>query len=339
MDTRESGLAVFLCFAFFRPSVMRLSSLLLSSAPIAALLLAACAAVTADGDFSGESTRARGGGDDPVQTIDDDGGKPSSAPDAGSSTRAGSPLCGDRRVCSPDDPRLEPVCGNELAPVSDAGMPMYGGGDDDADGEAPSDDAGSVARPLACRVQTDGSNSCENRAGNGGEGVACKLGTDCGAGLDCVRELGTEGGTCRAYCCDGLCSGVRTGNAGEGRFCDPTVRLDDGNRIPACLPIHSCRLLGEEQCLADQTCAVVREIDGSTGCVETGKAEVGDSCDVEHCAAGLNCLGTIGMRTCFQLCSDSGAACPSGQACTWAPPAFREAGLGVCTASVAQRLF
>ena len=326
---------------------MRFSSFALSCVPLAAVLLAACAAVTADDAFIGDEAPPRAGaGDDPVQTIDGDGGNKTTPSAEAGTPRSGSPLCGDSTVCSPDDPRALPICGNELAPLPDGGLvssSSSGGpehspeGDDDAD--APTEDAGAAARPLACRVHSDGTNSCDNQAGNGGEGSACKVGVDCGAGLDCVQEPGAKGGTCRAYCCDGLCSGVQSGNAGEGRYCDPAVRLDDQHRIPACLPIHSCRLLGNDECDADQTCAVVREIDGSTGCVEIGQAQVGEACDAEHCAAGLNCLGTVGARTCFQLCSDSGAACPTGQTCTWAPPTFREAGLGVCTESAAQRLF
>lgn len=310
----------------------------------AAVVLGACGVVTADESAFPESDGARkgsAGGDDALQNVDGGSRPTTPAPDAGY-THTGSPLCGDKADCSPDDPRAV-LCGNVAAPPGDGGAASSssssGGGDESPEEDADvTEDAGPAALPLACRVTSEGVNSCSHPAGNGGEGAACKAGTDCGAGLDCVREPGKRAGACRAYCCEGLCSGV-LGNEGDGRFCDPAVRSDDERRIPACLPIHACRLLGNDECGERETCAVVRELDGSTGCVEVGTAQVGESCDAQHCAAGLNCLGSVGTRTCFQLCSSSGTACPPGQSCTWAPPTFREAGLGVCTESAAQRAF
>ncbi len=305
----------------------------------AALVLAACGAVTADeSSYSGTESGRRGtGGDDTLQNVDSGSRAAAPATDAGY-THTGSPLCGEPSVCFPDDPRAVPACGNVTATVADGGVASSSSGANDQNPEDAdvADDAGLAALPLACRVTAAGANSCAHQAGNGGEGAECNLGIECGAGLDCVREHGRRGGTCRAYCCEGLCSGV-TSSGDEGRFCDPALRTDDERRIPSCLPVRRCQLFGSEECDAGQTCAVVRELDGTTGCVEVGKAQVGEACDAQHCASGLNCLGSVGTRTCFQLCSASGAACPTGQACTWAPPTFREAGLGVCTESAAQR--
>lgn len=311
-----------------------------------ALSLAACGVVSSEFDASGGVATGDSPnlGPDPIRG-GDAGSPPPTTPDA---RKSGNPLCGDLGTaeCVPDDPRQTPVCGNSPAPVDDAGTSSSSGGVEDEepndDAGEPNDDAGAAAVPQACRVRAEGA-SLQNRcvtAGNGNEGAACTQGSDCGAGLDCVHSAGDspKSGTCRAYCCEGTCSSA-AGVGGEGRFCDPAQRAEDGARIPACLPIKACRLLGKDECSKSETCAVVREIDGSTGCVEIGDAQVGQACDVEHCAAGLTCLGQVGARTCFQLCSDTGVACPVGQECTWAPPAFREAGLGICTEASTQRLF
>ena len=323
---------------------LRLSAVVLGLSIVASSV--ACSVVGASFDDSATGSTQRSPGDDAISN--GDAGAPTATASGDAGRTAGSPLCGDPTPgasCSPDDPRVD-SCGNELAPVADAGSDpgagsSSGAGSDDAPydvdgGAGPTDeDAGPEAQPKACRVSTaaDAStpqNVCE-QSGNGGEGSSCAVGTDCGAGLDCVREPGGNEGACRAYCCAGTCTGS-TANADEaGRYCDPARRTADESRVPACLPIHTCRLLGLDECAIDQTCAVVRESDGSTGCVEIGTAVVGEACDVEHCALGLTCLGQIGTRTCFQLCSASGSPCPTGQECTWSPPTFREAGLGICS--------
>ena len=310
------------------------SACLLAGVVALALSVVACGVVSSE--FADTSNAPGAGGtrsDDPIQdnSAPDAGVPTGSGPDA--DVQGGHPLCGSAATaeCWPDDPRQEPVCGNTLAPAPD------GGSEDE-----PEEDAGVEARPLACRIkstETGLQNQCVS-AGNGGEGAVCSAGDDCGAGLDCVRETSDKSttGSCRAYCCQGLCAGAASaGNS--GRFCDAARRVEDDARVPACLPIRGCRLLGKDECAANETCAVVREIDGTTGCVEAGAATVGAACDIEHCATGLTCLGQVGTRTCFQLCSDSGAGCLAGQECTWAPPAFREVGVGVCTASSSQRAY
>ena len=324
-------------FAILRPA----AAALLLGAP-----LVACGVVgTAFSDQALPGSGDPNGSDDAISNGDAGGlGHPAPASDAAHTP--GSPLCADLApdlACIPDDPRLGRVCGNELAPGFDAGASSSGAPPDSDDAGFPplDEDGGPEAQPTACRVQRaeDGGalvHGCES-AGRGGEGAACTLATECGAGLDCVLEPGQERGACRAYCCAGSCTGLAVGSEEAGRYCDPARKANGESRIPACLPIRSCRLLGRDECPQDQTCAVVRETDGSTGCVEAGTAQVGAPCDVDHCAAGLTCLGQVGTRTCFQLCSDAGAPCPQGQACEWSPPTFREAGLGVCTESVGQR--
>lgn len=340
---------------------MRASFALLSVALV--LTATACAAVAAgefpEGDSDTASSGSNRAGDDPV--VSRDGGTTSPAPgDAEAGSWRGSPLCGDPSlVCMPDDPRRSPGCGNEAS--SSSGGPNGGS----SSGESSSGDIGSSsgessgeptggsssggedeedassARARACRVRNEGEgpqNQCAS-AGDRAEGDSCTASEECGAALDCVRAHASDAkGTCRAYCCEGVCG---DGADGKPRFCDATRLADVEARVPVCMPVQGCRLLALDQCAADETCAVVRESDGTTGCVEVGNATVGSSCDVEHCAAGLTCLGQPGARTCFQLCSDTGmgAPCPSNQECTWAPPAFNQAGVGVCVQSAQQRAY
>lgn len=331
---------------------MRTSSLASSGFLVGTLVLglsaAACGVVSSGfASEEGAPRSATGGRTDEAIQDETDGGNSLAAPPDGSA-RGGHPLCGDPAAseCWPDDPRQAPVCGNVVPPLEDGGDGGSGGSgeeDEGDDGGDPLEDAGPAAQPEACRVRRTEAGQLVNlcgTAGNGGEGALCTVGMECGAGLDCVQDPRSSAGegTCRAYCCGGVCAGAVNGG-GEGRFCDPAVRVADAARVPACLPIRSCRLLGKDECSVNETCAVVREIDGSTGCVEVGTAAAGAACDIEHCAAGLTCLGQVGSRTCFQLCSDAGVTCPIGQECTWAPPAFRESGVGVCTESTNQRVY
>jgi hypothetical protein len=96
------------------------------------------------------------------------------------------------------------------------------------------------------------------------------------------------------------------------------------------MPMEHCILL--QPCpLQKETCAVVRD-DGRTSCVATGNAKAGQSCDTEHCAAGLVCLGSAGERTCFTLCSTRMPAlqCASTQKCQGGLPLFPDPDIGIC---------
>lgn len=160
-------------------------------------------------------------------------------------------------------------------------------------------------------------------AGLGLDGAPCHEPDDCAPGYECV---GADG-TCRHYCCAGS-------SACElDQFCDiqqttqttGTVTMS----VPVCMPVHHCDLLQPGECPGGQTCAVVRE-DGSESCVAIGNATVGQSCETDHCAAGLVCLGAT-VRTCYTLCQMSVAGqCPATQSCKGGPPLFLDPGVGVC---------
>jgi hypothetical protein len=159
-------------------------------------------------------------------------------------------------------------------------------------------------------------------AGLGLDGALCQQPNDCAPGYECV---GSEG-TCRHYCCEG------TSACRIDQFCDiqqttqttPAPTLS----VPVCMPVRQCVLLQPDAC-PGQTCAVVRE-DGSVSCVAVGSATVGQSCETEHCAANLVCLGAT-ARTCYALCEMSVAGqCPTGQSCKGGPPLFLDPGVGVC---------
>jgi hypothetical protein len=160
----------------------------------------------------------------------------------------------------------------------------------------------------------------------GGDGVACKTGTDCAAGFDCiVGENGTK--QCRHYCCAGTCKGHES-QSGGATFCDVQDLVDFNQKAPVCMPLKRCALLGTGECNANETCAVVTE-NGDTGCVAVGEKQVGASCDADHCAAGLTCLGTAGSRECFKLCRVSSTDCGAAQICATST-VFKDPNFGIC---------
>ena len=99
--------------------------------------------------------------------------------------------------------------------------------------------------------------------------------------------------------------------------------------VPVCMPAHPCDLLQPGTCPSGQTCAVVRE-DGSLSCVEVGAAPAGKSCQTEHCASDLVCLGAA-TRTCYALCQvGKSNQCPASQTCKGGLPLFVDPSVGVC---------
>ncbi len=234
---------------------------------------------------------------------------------------SGSPLCagsdGDGgslvRTCDPDSPTPAGMC-STLAP--DGGLYNPSGGYADAS--------------LACRVVPSasiatggigGSPTCA-LPGPGTDGASCEGGSDCAAGFDCVGP-----GVCRHYCCAG------NGPCAGSQFCDiqPLAHATT-TQVPVCVPIEppgGCGLLAAASCPSGETCAVVRE-DGATSCVENGSAKAGDSCETQHCAAGLVCLGTAGLRMCFTLCHTSSATCVAPDTCQGGLPLFQDPTIGVC---------
>lgn len=155
-------------------------------------------------------------------------------------------------------------------------------------------------------------------AGSAPEGAACKVSVDCAPGTDC-----TAAGQCRTYCCDGKC-------ASDKAFCDVQSKNDtSGVVIPVCVPVRPCKLLESPgACLESETCAVVSPA-GATSCVAVGKAKTDEPCEQEHCSAGGVCLGVLGSRMCYQLCSKT-KLCSKGQECRSSKPLFLDPSVGVC---------
>lgn len=239
--------------------------------------------------------------------------------DAGTATNPiqGSPLCNASMgsgLCFPDDPATAAACGT---------APDGGAYDPAADYE------GGV---LGCHVVNEGglpptpAPACLI-AGTGADGASCEASTDCAATQECV---GT--GMCRRYCCSTPCD--------PQDFCD--IQLETQNPtlvVPVCLPIRPCGLLDlptdAAACPTNQTCAPFVSASGAAlnTCVDVGQGHAGDSCDSQHCAAGLVCVGMWGEKRCYALChtgADGGAECASTQTCTGGLPLFPNPAVGLC---------
>jgi hypothetical protein len=236
---------------------------------------------------------------------------------AGPGSVVGSPLCNydyatdASRVCQPDLGCPAADVGADAGPYADAGA-----------------DAGNwachvVESPAGATTQT-----C-TPPGPGGDGDQCRSGMDCGPAYECVGSPGR----CRRYCCEGVTA------CASDNFCDVQpvasgaldASADAGAatyRVPACIPVSRCQLL-QPGCPSGQTCGVVKA-DGTTSCVAIGPVAVGGSCETDHCAAGLTCLGTEGSRTCYQLCHVSGSECPGTQSCTSSAQLFTDPTIGIC---------
>jgi hypothetical protein len=163
-------------------------------------------------------------------------------------------------------------------------------------------------------------------AGLGLDGALCSGPSSCAAAYECVGGSPGAFGTCRHYCCHG------NDACNAEQFCDiQPVAVEQSINVPVCMPIDHCILLAQpSSCPLKETCAVVRE-DGRTSCVATGYAKAGQSCDTEHCAAGLVCLGSAGERTCFALCSTrTPTQCTSTQKCQGGLPLFPDPDVGIC---------
>ncbi len=254
------------------------------------------------GDNAGGSTDAGGGSQFTTGTGD---------AASGAALQFGNILCnGTAALCRPDgEDGVTSQCG---APVSYDGGPSGSG-------------TGSDASLLSCHVvamNDDGgydlAPTC-TPSGTGHNGASCTASSDCASGFECVGQPGT----CRKYCCDTDCK--------DQTFCDIQYETDDEKvKVPVCEPVKSCTLLNSaNDCSADETCTVVDE-SGTTSCVATGPALVGESCDIVHCATNLVCLGDLNARKCYQLCSTAAASCPSGLTCMSSAPLFKQPDVGVC---------
>jgi len=301
-----------------------------SKITVAAIALAGTAALAAIGCST--ATAASANADTPASGLNDDrmpgAGTPLfAAEDAGPAPNAalyrGNPLCNFVAMsdataeCMPDDD------GSRLT----AGA-LRCGGDVDAG------DAGSAATVASegCRIHRETVDTFApkclpiNVDAAGGDGAACKTGADCSAGFDCVvGENATK--QCRHYCCAGTCKGHES-QSGGATFCDVQDLVDVNQKAPVCMPLKHCELLGTGECSANESCAVVAE-NGDTGCVAVGEKQVGASCDADHCAAGLTCLGTAGSRECFKLCRVSSSDCGATQICATST-VFKDPNFGIC---------
>ncbi len=163
-------------------------------------------------------------------------------------------------------------------------------------------------------------------AGAHGDGASCATGADCLAGFECV---GTPG-VCRHYCCDETaCSQYLTSTTNK-YFCDvqaqtaaPTVL------VPVCMVAQPCNLL-ENGCGDGMTCTLVDPLNSDlTSCVMVGDAQVGDSCEIQHCAANMICVGAYGQRTCRQLCNAT-HLCTYPQQCDGQWSQLSKFNVGIC---------
>jgi hypothetical protein len=224
-------------------------------------------------------------------------------------TYQGNPLCNASRLtgCYPDD----------MINACDFATDL-----DEADAEA---GAGLNVAP-ACHVVPDGvivHTECMPSTVAGMYASSCSDPTECSPGYECV-----DGGTCRHYCCGGnsACS--------DNQFCDVQPVVSSGIPVPVCMTELPCVLLDDASCPPADQCSVVRDT-GETSCVAVGSAQDGDSCETDHCARGLVCLGAVGApgsRRCEPLCyTASPTRCEgSNRTCVASLPLFQTAAIGVC---------
>jgi hypothetical protein len=187
---------------------------------------------------------------------------------------------------------------------------------------------------LACRVLQTGNDPAVvecTTAGSHGDGASCNTGADCAPGYECV---GTPG-ACHHYCCDDTaCTTLGVYMNEPGRyFCDvqPETASPSTN-VPVCMLAQPCDLL-QNMCGDGMTCTLVDPSKSdTTSCVSVGTAKEGESCEVDHCGADMVCLGSIGSRTCHQLCSpgDTTHACAYGQQCFTQWPSLQKLNVGIC---------
>jgi hypothetical protein len=249
-------------------------------------------------------------------------------PDAGASADAVAPQPLVDGGTTADVLAASPVTGSPLCNASattgcfpDDGWACEGTADAGATTTSPD------AAAHACRVVDDPPHAtCDGTAGTGGDAAPCTRSSDCAAGYECVGSAATAG-QCRHYCCDSASCNTQTP---DQFFCDiqPTATAS-ASKVPVCMPVMQCQLLQQGVCPDGQQCSIVT-MDGTTSCVAIGQAQLDAPCDTDHCAAGLVCLGMVGSRVCWQLCSSSNEACPTGLQCHVGGPLVPEPQIGIC---------
>lgn len=296
----------------------------LRSAAFLAVLasLAACSVSMAD---SGRSDPPL-----PTEGFDASAGAASESATTSGLNQWGSALCGARFGCEPDETSgCSPDAGLAADYKGDAASPtpslVDAGAAPPSDASVPYDGgAGSPKNdgPYACRVTRRSSAGgavaaqCVT-AGTGKDGEACRASSDCGPGFECVGSPGQ----CRRYCCSSAC--------GAERVCDKQLVVgNESLTVPVCMPIHPCKLLSP--CPNNETCGIADQIDGRTSCLAVGAAQAGESCEQQNCAGDLTCLGEVGARLCYKLCSKSHPSCPEGSRCKGTLPLFQDPDQGVC---------
>lgn len=288
---------------------------------VLAAVLGAGAALAGGCSTESASTAATEGPTAPLKDEPPNTGNTQSPTDEDATVKAapyvGNPLCyvdvdPAAKTCDPDEDTYRFSAGTCQPPAVDGG-----------------DAAGTGTPTGACRVTSeDGGFGAKCSAGvtpSGGDGASCAHGNDCAAGFDCVGGGGTK--SCRRYCCAGTCA-AQTSQNGGSTFCDVQSLVDVTQQAPVCMPLKRCKLLGTGECTVTETCAVVTE-SGDTGCVAIGEGQVGASCDKEHCAAKLTCLGQPGSRKCYKLCKVSSNDCGPSLVCETST-VFRDPTFGTC---------
>jgi len=277
--------------------------------------VAACAD---DSKSTTAGTRKANGGDDNASPDETVAPRPNeligdSAPAPADAYR-GSPLCHiTPATCDPDDDGTKGAYPAALVACA----------------VKPDPEAGTVSDPKGCRLTTASATpTCLEAKAENTDGAKCETGADCAPGFDCIAASGTAA-YCRRYCCSGAC-GAHRSQTGAETFCDVQKIQGSTAKAPVCMPIKSCELFLVGECADSETCSVVTD-DGTTGCVANGSAKVGESCDTEHCNAGLTCLGQAGNRKCLQLCrtTKAGPACATNQICKTST-IFTDPTIGVC---------
>jgi hypothetical protein len=235
---------------------------------------------------------------------------------------------------STDGVAASPVRGSPLCNASDTiCFPDYGwacAANADGGATVPGDASGARACRVTGTPNTPPQASCGSAAGTGGDGAPCTRAADCSAGFECVGA-----GQCRHYCCDDKSC---NGQTPDQFFCDiqPTVDVSAVS-VPVCMPVAQCKLEvhpapaadGGGPCPQGQQCSIV-STDGTTSCVAIGVAQLGDSCDTDHCAEGLVCLGMVASRVCWQLCSTNYPYCPGTLRCHIGGPIVPDPTIGIC---------
>lgn len=200
-------------------------------------------------------------------------------------------------------------------------------------GTSVSDGGGYNGSELACRVvQTTSQGTASEcvAAGSHGDGASCTSGADCAPGFECV---GTPG-ACHHYCCDdAFCTSntIFLANNPGNYFCDVQPEAASANvKVPVCMLAQPCDLL-QNGCGDGMTCTLVDALNSDlTSCVAIGTAQVGESCEINHCAADMICVGPYGQRTCQQLCDQSVHTCTYPQQCDSQWPQLAKFNVGIC---------